>query len=95
MGGEVIAGAGALLDLGAAVGHGLAHLARHQRGELVAACAQHAAGGPHEPRALVEAGAAPTALRLGRAGGLGGSVLRAVAWIGLAGLQGRGVGGGK
>jgi hypothetical protein len=41
--GEVLARAGALVDLGEAVGHGLAHLLGHQGGELGAARTQHAA----------------------------------------------------
>ena len=95
MGGKVIAGAGALLDLGAAVGPGLAHLAGHQRGELIATGAEDGGGGAHEAGALVEAGAAPGSLRLGGACGFERRVLGGVAGTRLAGLLDGGVGGGE
>ena len=91
--GEPVAMKGAFLDLGFAVGDGLAHFAGHQRGQLIGALAKDRRGLAHHCRALAEARPPPPAeLVVGGFGdgqGFGGGV----ALVGLAGLAGRRVDG--
>ena len=92
---EMVAGAGALVDLGTAVGEGLAHLARHKLGELVAPRAQHVAGRPHEASPRVEVGASPGPLRIGRTRDRAQCIVNAVRGVGRARQKGPRVDGDK
>ncbi len=57
--GVVVAAAGALVGLGAALGQRLAHLERHQARQLVPPLAQQRAGAPQRPRRARRTSSAP------------------------------------
>jgi hypothetical protein len=58
--GEVVAGAGAFLDLGAGLGVQLAHLGGDQLGQLAGAAPEHTGGGVHQLGAPADGYRAPT-----------------------------------